>query len=77
MNTLPLTSHMTIAEILQRWPETAAVFQRLRTACVGCDMAPFCSVNDAATHYDLDADQLLVELDVAVIHAGQPDAEGP
>lgn len=75
MNTTQLTPNMTVAEILDRWPETAALFQQLRTACVGCVMAPFCSVNDAVTHYDLDAGVLLADLSAAVGRAQHHDVE--
>jgi hybrid cluster-associated redox disulfide protein len=76
MDTPQLTPNMTVAEILDRWPAAAVVFQQLRTACVGCVMAPFCSVNDAATHYDLDAGRLLTELNVVVKLAEHLSAEG-
>jgi len=59
------TREMSIAEILQRWPQTTAVFQKLRTACVGCAMAPFATVVDVAFHYRLDEHELLRRLQEA------------
>ncbi|NLF66188.1 MAG: DUF1858 domain-containing protein [Chloroflexi bacterium] len=61
------TRDMSIADILQRWPQTAVVFQKLRTACVGCAMAPFATVVDVAFHYRLDADELLRRLQEAAL----------
>lgn len=56
------TREMNIAEILQRWPQTTAVFQQLHTACVGCVMAPFDTVVDVAFYYRLDEQELLQRL---------------
>jgi hybrid cluster-associated redox disulfide protein len=62
------TRDMNIAEILQRWPQTTAVFQRLRTACVGCVMAPFDTVADVAFHYHLNEHELLCLLQQMAQH---------
>lgn len=69
------TKEMSIAEILERWPETAATFQRLRTACVGCSMASFCTVAEVAAYYQLDAVPLLLGLQGAIEQAMNPDME--
>lgn len=55
-------AHMTIAELLSRWPESAPVFHRHGMACVGCALASFCSVADAAETYGLPLEQFLAEL---------------
>ena len=39
-------SNMTVAEVLEKWPETFTVFQEFKTACVGCVMAPFDTIDD-------------------------------
>ena len=36
-----LSSHLTAAEVMQRWPATVPVFIRYCAACVGCPFAPF------------------------------------
>lgn len=56
------TREMSIADILQRWPQTSAVFQQLRTACVGCAMASFATVVEVSFHYRLDEHELLRRL---------------
>jgi len=55
---------------MARWPATAEVFNGHALACVGCALAPFCTVQDAATTYDLPPQQLSDEL-LAVIAAGR------
>ena len=65
-------AQMTIEACLNRWPETAVVFQRHQMACVGCVVAPFYSVVDAANVYGLDADAFVGEL-LALINGISPD----
>jgi hybrid cluster-associated redox disulfide protein len=52
----------TVADLLSRYPQTAAVFSRFRMACVGCTMAPFETLADAAAAYQLRPDVLLRDL---------------
>ena len=51
-----------VQDILARWPWTAQAFVDLRTACVGCQMARFCTLDDVAGHYRLDKERLLQAL---------------
>ncbi len=53
---------LTLEELFQRWPETAVIFQRHQMACVGCAVAPFYTVADAAQVYRLDPDAFIAEL---------------
>ncbi len=56
----------TVEEILRRWPGTASAFVRLGLAdCVGCGMAPFESLADAARHYGVDPARALAALRAA------------
>ncbi len=54
--------NLTVAEILDRWPQTIPVFLRHRMACVGCVMAPFETLLDVATIYNVHLGQFLSEL---------------
>ena len=62
---------MTIEEVLTRWPQTAVIFHQHNMACVGCAVAGFYTVVEAASVYNLPLEQFLGEL-VAVI--GQSEA---
>lgn len=53
---------LTVAEVLDRWPATAAVFVRRCMACVGCAMAPFDTIGEAAAVYGIKVEGLLDEL---------------
>ncbi len=53
---------LTVAEVLERWPATAAVFGQRCMACVGCAMAPFDTIGEAATVYVVQVEGFLAEL---------------
>lgn len=52
---------MIITDVLERWPETAEVFYEHTMACVGCAVAPFYTINDAAIVYNLSPEALIEE----------------
>lgn len=60
---------MKITDVLERWPATADVFHTHAMACVGCAVAPFFSIADAAAVYGLPPVQFIDEL-LAAIRAG-------
>lgn len=74
VSSLP-TSDMTVAEILESWPETVSVFQEFKTACVGCVMAPFDTMKDVARIYELELSEIMEALYRVVQTAEQ--AGGP
>jgi len=53
---------LTIEGLLTRWPQTAVVFHQHNMACVGCAVASFYTITEAASVYGLSAEQLLDEL---------------
>jgi hybrid cluster-associated redox disulfide protein len=57
---------MTVAEVLERWPQTVSVFQEFKTACVGCSMAPFDTMVDVAREYNLEISEIMEALGRAV-----------
>lgn len=57
-----LNDQLTVAEVLQRWPQTVGVFLRHRMACVGCVIAPFETLSEVTAIYELNPDQFLQEL---------------
>lgn len=60
------TQEMTVAEVLETWPETVEVFQALKTACVGCVMAPFDTLADVARIYEMELDTVIEALHQAI-----------
>lgn len=57
---------LSVQQVLDRFPETIAVFMRHRMACVGCDINAFETVAEAIAIYQLDNKQFLDELTQAI-----------
>lgn len=65
---------MLITSVLERWPKTADVFHEHAMACVGCAVASFYTINDAALVYGIAPNNFVEEL-LQVIRAGVADEE--
>jgi hybrid cluster-associated redox disulfide protein len=63
---------MTVEDVLTHWPETAGVFGRHNMACVGCPVAPFYKVSEAAAVYNLPTVEFVAELE-QVIYGDSPE----
>lgn len=55
-----------VLEIMQRWPETVPVFLKYKTSCVGCQLASFETLSDAAAVYRIDLPNFVEELEAAI-----------
>jgi hybrid cluster-associated redox disulfide protein len=66
-----LLADLTVAEVMERWPQTIAVFFCHRMACVGCPIAPFETVAEAAAIYGLDPSQFASELGRIIEQSGK------
>jgi hybrid cluster-associated redox disulfide protein len=65
---------LSLAEIMSRWPPTIRIFLDRRMHCVGCPIAPFHTVVDAAEEHGLSYDVLLGELEA---RAGRDEGRPP
>lgn len=72
-DSVPLAD-MTVEDVLNRWPETAEVFGRHNMACIGCPVAPFYSIAEAAGVYSLPLDEFLEELNQVIAAASPADS---
>lgn len=59
---MKITKDMTIAEILQKYPNTVPVFQEFGMHCLGCPSATGESLEMAAGVHGFDVEELLKEL---------------
>ena len=50
-----------VSEVIERCPQSVSVFMRLGMACVGCPMASFETLDEAADAYGLNPTRLLHE----------------
>jgi len=66
MESVELTSDLTVEEVLERWPETAVIFRKYADACVGCNLAAFCTLAEAAREYEADLSRMLADLQANV-----------
>lgn len=61
-----MTARTNIEEVLRCYPTTSRGFVRHRIACPGCAIAPFGTLHDAATEYQLSLDLFLQELNETI-----------
>jgi len=59
------TADLSVAEVMEHWPNTIKVFLKYQTACVGCEMAPFETIASAAEIYALPLHIFLTDLEQA------------
>lgn len=57
---------MTINEILRRYPQTLAVFERYGLDCYDCQIADFEQLEHGATVHKVDLQALLAELNQSI-----------
>ncbi len=53
---------LTVAELLEGWPAAIPAFLGHHMSCVGCNMARFENLADAARIYGLDVDAFFLEI---------------
>jgi hybrid cluster-associated redox disulfide protein len=63
---------MTVETVLQQWPQTWVVFKTQKTACIGCFMQKFCTLQEVADIYQLPVQELLNELQNCVTESKIP-----
>ena len=61
-----ITKKMSIAEIVEKYPDTFEVFQKHGLHCVGCAAARFENLEDGAKAHGIDIDELVEDLNKAV-----------
>ncbi len=63
-----ISQNWPVSELLQKHPETSQIFVKKSTLCLGCYMARFCSLQDVAQVYSLEAETLVEEMQQAAIN---------
>ncbi len=66
MESNKLTADLTVNEVQALWPQTVAVFRDYAAACVGCDLAAFCTITEVAQEYKIEVGYLLAELQAII-----------
>lgn len=53
---------ITVAQLLELHPVAMRVFIEQRMSCIGCSIAPFHTIAEACSEYDLSLDRFIEEL---------------
>lgn len=61
-----ITSDMTIGEIIRRYPQTVAVFEKYGLDCYECQVAEYEELAHGAGVHKTDIEKLLAELNEAI-----------
>ena len=59
---MPIEPDMLVDGVMRRWPSTIRVFLDHRMHCVGCPIACFHTIRDAAREHGVSGDELLAAL---------------
>ena len=68
-----LIGQLSIETLIDQWPQAIAVFHKYKTACAGCAIAPFCTIEDAAREYNIPLDDLIDAIHTAVSAKTDPE----
>jgi len=68
----PSFMQMTVADLLANYPEAIPVFLSNKMSCVGCSMAAFETLADAARIYDLQPEQFQLQLQNSITQSKRP-----
>ncbi len=72
-----ITREMTIAEVVQKYPQTVPVFLAHGLMCFGCAIARFENIEQGAMAHGIDVDALMKDLNAAVAEPAAEKAEKP
>lgn len=61
----PISREMSIAEVVQKYPQTVPVFLAHGLMCFGCAIARFENVEQGAIAHGIDVDALMKDLNAA------------
>ena len=61
-----ITEDMTIREVIDKYPETMAVFAKYNIGCIGCIAASFEKIKDIAMVHGTDVKSFLKDLNDAI-----------
>jgi hybrid cluster-associated redox disulfide protein len=73
MVTEEISPKTTISELLARWPQAIDVFLKRRMICVGCGLASFETLEDAAQNYAIPVNDLTGEVRRIIPLSQPPD----
>ncbi|MGD0229788.1 MAG: DUF1858 domain-containing protein [Syntrophorhabdales bacterium] len=64
-----INGKMSIEEVVRKYPETIAIFERHGLGCLGCQAALFESIEQGAEVHGIDVDALIADLNKEITQA--------
>ncbi len=61
-----ITPDQTVAEVVQKYPETIPAWIALNTGCLGCHLMRFCSLEYVAEIYKMRLETLIKDLEKTI-----------
>ena len=59
---IPLDPELIVDDVMARWPDAVQVFIRHRMQCVGCELAPFHTLEYAAQEHGIPEEAFYADL---------------
>ena len=66
MSSVKISTKISISDLLSQWPQVIQVFLKRKMACIGCSVAAFETLEDAAGIYGIPLHELTDEVRKAV-----------
>lgn len=63
---MTITRDMSIASVVEQYPETVSVFQSAGMGCLGCAISHFENIEQGALAHGIDVNELLTQLNRVV-----------
>ncbi len=74
----PLSPKSSVADLLDRYPQAIPIFIQHGMSCVGCSMAAFETLEDAARIYGIEFSQFLHEIEeILKVLPAKPPLQNP
>jgi hybrid cluster-associated redox disulfide protein len=71
---MAITTDMLVDDVMQHWPSTIRVFLDFRMRCIGCPIACFHTIADAAREHGVDCEAFVAALLAHVADRASPVA---
>lgn len=67
----------TVQEVLSEWHETQKAFRAMKTSCIGCWLARFCSLRDVSEAYKISPDVLMDAIEQTILEIQTKERNNP
>jgi hybrid cluster-associated redox disulfide protein len=68
-----ISLELSVADVLENWPETLPIFLAHRMGCIGCNLSSFDTLEVALMVHNLSASEVLDEMNRLVLQSSPED----